>query len=213
MMCCYSKAFSLTLFHSSTLLSGVSNNKTPVRSLALRHQYLDDERKIIIFFRNIPPLVTEFKAMEWEILGTNSMFTAPTVCDSESAYTWRSVGSSWRRAPSGTFRFRLKSRQLRLCRGASSLSRGRVWVTVLVCLKRYEDVSKSFQTGRLEREPQMVQLSAIRRSCIAISWVSLVSIAAITLCVASQRVFIFVSVYFVIDSVRKFLDTPWYIHM
>jgi len=126
MMCCYSKAFSLTLFHSSTLLSGVSNNKTPVRSLALRHQYLDDERKIIIFFRNIPPLVTEFKAMEWEILGTNSMFTAPTVCDSESAYTWRSVGSSWRRAPSGTFRFRLKSRQLRLCRGASSLSRGRV---------------------------------------------------------------------------------------
>jgi hypothetical protein len=33
-----------------------------------------------------------------------------------------------------------------------------------------------------------------------------VSFAAITLCVASQRVFIVV-VYFVIDSVRKFLDT------
>jgi hypothetical protein len=32
--------------------------------------------------------------------------------------------------------------------------------------------------------------------------------AAITLCVASQRVFIVVSVYFVIDSVRKLLDTP-----
>jgi len=31
--------------------------------------------------------------------------------------------------------------------------------------------------------------------------------AAITLCVASQRVFIVV-VYFVIDSVRKILDTP-----
>jgi hypothetical protein len=30
--------------------------------------------------------------------------------------------------------------------------------------------------------------------------------AAITLCVASQRVF--VGVYFVIDSVRKLLDTP-----
>jgi len=37
---------------------------------------------------------------------------------------------------------------------------------------------------------------------------SLVSFAAITLCVASQRVFIVV--HFVIDSVRKLLDTPWY---
>jgi hypothetical protein len=31
----------------------------------------------------------------------------------------------------------------------------------------YEDVSKSFRTGRLERELQMVQLSATRCSCIA----------------------------------------------
>jgi hypothetical protein len=37
-----------------------------------------------------------------------------------------------------------------------------------------------------------------------------VSFAAITLCVASQRVFIVVSVYFVIDSVRKLLDIPSY---
>jgi hypothetical protein len=36
-----------------------------------------------------------------------------------------------------------------------------------------------------------------------------VSFAAITLCVASQRVFVVV-VYFVIDSVRKLLDTPSY---
>jgi hypothetical protein len=36
-----------------------------------------------------------------------------------------------------------------------------------------------------------------------------VSFAAITLCVASQRVFIVV-VYFVIDSVRKLLDKPSY---
>jgi hypothetical protein len=35
-----------------------------------------------------------------------------------------------------------------------------------------------------------------------------VSFAAITLCVAPQRVFIFVVVYFVIDPVRKLLDTP-----
>jgi hypothetical protein len=36
-----------------------------------------------------------------------------------------------------------------------------------------------------------------------------VSFAAITLCVASHRVFIVV-VYFVIDSVRKLLDTSSY---
>jgi len=37
-----------------------------------------------------------------------------------------------------------------------------------------------------------------------------VSFAAITLCVASKRVFIVVVVYFVVDSVRKLLDTPLY---
>jgi hypothetical protein len=65
---------------------------------------------------------------------------------------------------------------------------------------------KSFRTGRLERELQIVQLSAIKCSCIATLWVSLVSFAAITLCVASQRVFIVV-VCFVIDSVRELLNT------
>jgi hypothetical protein len=50
---------------------------------------------------------------------------------------------------------------------------------------------------------QMVQLSATRCNCIGILWVSLVSFVSITLCVASQRVFIVVSVYFVIDSFRK----------
>jgi uncharacterized protein HemY len=40
-----------------------------------------------------------------------------------------------------------------------------------------------------------------------------VSFAAITLCVASQRVFIVVVVvYFVIDSFRKLLDTPSHIY-
>jgi hypothetical protein len=38
-----------------------------------------------------------------------------------------------------------------------------------------------------------------------------VNVAAITICVASQRVFIVVSVCFVIDSVRKLLDTLSYI--
>jgi hypothetical protein len=37
------------------------------------------------------------------------------------------------------------------------------------------------------------------------------SFAAITLFIVSQRVFIVVSVYFVIDSFRKLLDTPSYI--
>jgi hypothetical protein len=73
----------------------------------------------------------------------------------------------------------------------------------------YEGVSKS-RTGRLERELQMVQLSATRCSCIAILWVSIVIFAAITLCGASQRVLIAVSAYFFIDSVRKLLDTPSY---
>jgi hypothetical protein len=40
----------------------------------------------------------------------------------------------------------------------------------------------------------MVQVSATRCSCIAILCVSLVSFAVITLCVASQRVFIVVDV-------------------
>jgi hypothetical protein len=56
----------------------------------------------------------------------------------------------------------------------------------------------------------MVQLSATRCSCIAILRVSLVSFVAITLCVASQRVFVVVSVYFVIDSVGKLFVTPSY---
>jgi hypothetical protein len=74
----------------------------------------------------------------------------------------------------------------------------------------YKGVSKSFRTGHLEQELQMVQLSATRYSCIAILWVSLVSFATITLCIDSQQVFIVVSVYFVIDSLRELLDTSLY---
>jgi hypothetical protein len=85
------------------------------------------------------------------------------------------------------------------------LTRNRLTETEL-----YEGVSKSFRTERMKRELQMVHLSATRCSCIAILRVILVSFAAITLCVASQRVFIVV-VYFVIDSVRKHLDTASYV--
>jgi hypothetical protein len=45
----------------------------------------------------------------------------------------------------------------------------------------YEGVSKSIRTGRLERELQMVQLSASRCSCIDIMWVGILSVATITL--------------------------------
>jgi ABC-type siderophore export system fused ATPase/permease subunit len=77
---------------------------------------------------------------------------------------------------------------------------------------KYEGVSKISQTGRLERELHMVQLSATRCSYIAILWASLVSFTAIILCVASQRVFIVavvvvvVVVHFVIYSVRKLFN-------
>jgi hypothetical protein len=40
-----------------------------------------------------------------------------------------------------------------------------------------------------------------------------VSFTAITLCVASERAFIVVSIYFVIDSLRKLLDTPSYLYV
>jgi hypothetical protein len=40
-----------------------------------------------------------------------------------------------------------------------------------------------------------------------------VSFDAITLSVASQRVFVVAYVYFVLDSVRKLLDTPSYSKM
>jgi hypothetical protein len=50
----------------------------------------------------------------------------------------------------------------------------------------------------VERELQMLQLSATGCSRIVILWVSLVNFAAITLCDASQRVLIVVVfVYFV----------------
>jgi hypothetical protein len=64
----------------------------------------------------------------------------------------------------------------------------------------YEGVTKSFRTGSLERKLQILHLSATRCSCITILWVSLASFAAISLYIASQRMFIVVSVYFVIES-------------
>jgi hypothetical protein len=63
-------------------------------------------------------------------------------------------------------------------------------------LKVYEGVSKIFRIGHLEGELQMVQFPATRFSCVAILRVTVVSFAAITLCIASQQVFIAV-VYFV----------------
>jgi hypothetical protein len=108
-------------------------------------------------------------------------------------------------------------KQLTNSQGASHQSTGNlVLETHLEIQKRgpsYEGVPKSFGTGRLEPELQMVLLSATRCSCI-ILWVSLVSFAAITLRRGQQRVIPKVNVYFVNDSVRKLLDTlsygSWY---
>jgi hypothetical protein len=72
---------------------------------------------------------------------------------------------------------------------------------------RYEGIYKSFRTDSLERELQMVQLSATRCSCVAILCVSLVSFAAITLRVASRRVLIVV-VYFVMTQSGYFWIYP-----
>jgi hypothetical protein len=69
-----------------------------------------------------------------------------------------------------------------------------------------KSVSRSFRTDRLKRELQMVHLSDTRCSCIAILWASSVSFAAITLCVASQRVL--TVVYLVMIQARNFLIRP-----
>jgi hypothetical protein len=60
------------------------------------------------------------------------------------------------------------------------------------CIRKFPD----WPPGEL----QMVQLSATRCSCITILWANLVSFAPITLYVASQRVFIFVVVCFVMTQ-------------
>jgi hypothetical protein len=114
----------------------------------------------------------------------------------------------------------IPGRQTRLASVSTQPYTQRVHVAVSPgekCLEReaessrpYECVSKSFRTGRPERELQMVKFCATRYSFIAILWVSLVSFAAITLCVASQRAIPKVSVYFVVESVRKLLNTTSY---
>jgi hypothetical protein len=76
------------------------------------------------------------------------------------------------------------------------------------CASIYDGVSKSSRTGRLERELQMVQLSATRCNCIAILWVTLVSFAAIPLCIASQWVIPNVSVYFIMTQSGNFWIHP-----
>jgi len=73
----------------------------------------------------------------------------------------------------------------------------------------YEGVSRIFRTGRLEQKLQMVRLSANRFGRIAILLVILVGFAAITPCVASRWVLLFI-VYFVLDSVPKLLVTHSY---
>jgi len=100
-------------------------------------------------------------------------------------------------------------RNTRLDARTNITSRLDSWYWVPTHQRIRDTVSKSFRTGRLERELQILQLSATRCSCTSILWVSIESFAAITLCVACQRVFVVVVVvYYVINSVRKPLICP-----
>jgi hypothetical protein len=76
-------------------------------------------------------------------------------------------------------------------------------------LSKYDGVSKSFRTGCLERELQMMHLSATRCSCIAMSQSSEFC-RHNPLCCYSASVYCYKRI-FRYDSVRKLLDTPSYI--
>jgi hypothetical protein len=77
--------------------------------------------------------------------------------------------------------------------------------TEQVCTHEYPKVSGlATWTENYKRLP----LSATRWSCKAILWVSLVGFAAITPCVASQQVFIVVSLYFVMTQSGNFWIHP-----
>jgi hypothetical protein len=107
----------------------------------------------------------------------------------------------------------------RFCSGvARSASQQRIWSTINEH-QGQSDMQNSkeliwIRQGCIQNFPDWPPgaRTANRRSFIAILSVSLVSFAAITLCVASEWVFIVVSVYFVTDSGRKLLVTPSYIY-
>jgi hypothetical protein len=79
-----------------------------------------------------------------------------------------------------------------------SVSSVYVKLVFIIVNNTYESKSRSFRIASLERELQIVQLSATRCSCIAILWVSLVSFAATTLYVASQREYIIIIIIIII---------------
>jgi hypothetical protein len=90
----------------------------------------------------------------------------------------------------------------RRMRWVGHVARMEIW-EIRGCIQKLPDLPSGARTAN--------DTAATTCSCIAILWVSLVSFVAITIYVASQRVFIVVSVYFVIDSIRKLFDTPSYI--
>jgi hypothetical protein len=76
---------------------------------------------------------------------------------------------------------------------------------IILCIHGMcEVLHKSFRICHLEPE----LLAATRCSCISILWVSLVSFAAITLCVASQWAFIVIVAYFVMIQSENFWIHP-----
>jgi hypothetical protein len=73
-------------------------------------------------------------------------------------------------------------------------------------------VSKSFRTGRLERELQLVQISATRCNCIAVWWVLLPNPLCCFLTSVCCCCCCCCCCWFRYDPVRKLLDTPSYTH-
>jgi len=111
-----------------------------------------------------------------------------------------SWGDLWYCASEFKGRYQLKTMR--------TVTRGVLLVQGNTCL--YEDVSKSFRTGYLERDCKWYSSLPLGAVVSLFLSVSLVSFAATALYIASERVFIFVSIYFFIDSVRNLLDTPSY---
>jgi hypothetical protein len=132
--------------------------------------------------------------------------------------TWRSISSGKSENPDSVQHVQIRNMHFVWARHVSELPRYTDhinWVaTVLISMTQRNSLDWKYTTRRcIQKFPDWPSgaRTAASCSCIAILRVSLVRFAAIILCAASQRLFIIVFVvYFVIDSVRKLLDTPSY---
>jgi hypothetical protein len=103
------------------------------------------------------------------------------------------------------YNFRIKRRHFSGCAKIPSRT-----ASVCESCLSYEGVYKSFRTGRLERELQVVQLFATRCSCIAIMWVSSSEFCHHKLLYCFSTTVYFCCCLFRYDSVRELFGTPSY---